>query len=529
MRQTMRKHRDRIVIYLILFAVVLPVLIHVSPMFITFPSRDSGVFMYIGKGILSGNIPYRDYWDHKGPVIYFINALGMLLMNGSAWGVWLLEVVSLFGAAVFSYEGLRRTLGKLPAAFGTILWVVFLPAVLPVGNFTEEFSLFFQFLLFLLFVLSIKNESRRLNFALGIVFGLTILLKPSNTGVEISVFLVYFFMGVSRKAYRKTAERVGMIVLGTVSVLSIAALFFYLNGALGYLWDEFIRYNFVYISSGNSRIQKLDIWLKGVSRLNLLATIGAAVWFIGIFYVLFRRKILGNAYYVVLVILIDLPIELLFSAISDRRFTHYFILWLPTLGMHAAFFAYILQQEMKSDPVAVGRFRISSAQVITIAFLVAFGFMRFQEQLALVSDVVNSVVAKGKLPYVGYKDAQIEVLDYLENNTSEDDYVFMWGNEVNFNFVANRRPPSRYMYIFMFFKSKYITAEMIAEFKEDILTNKPLLIDTSTTNTGITPFYCGDCPDSLVGELRQFLSDNYELETVLQENGWGVYRFIESQ
>jgi len=81
MRQTLRKHRDRIVIYLILFAVVVPVLIHVSPMFITFPSRDSGVFMYIGKGILSGNIPYRDYWDHKGPVIYFINALGMLLMN----------------------------------------------------------------------------------------------------------------------------------------------------------------------------------------------------------------------------------------------------------------------------------------------------------------------------------------------------------------------------------------------------------------------------------------------------------------
>ena len=74
---------------------VLPVLVSIlgtiialypsNPNNMTLPSRDSGVFLYIGWRFLNGDIPYRDVWDHKPPLIYFVDALGLTLTPHSLW------------------------------------------------------------------------------------------------------------------------------------------------------------------------------------------------------------------------------------------------------------------------------------------------------------------------------------------------------------------------------------------------------------------------------------------------------------
>lgn len=40
---------------------------------------DSAVFMVLGKGVAAGKLPYLDLYDNKGPMIFYINALGYLL------------------------------------------------------------------------------------------------------------------------------------------------------------------------------------------------------------------------------------------------------------------------------------------------------------------------------------------------------------------------------------------------------------------------------------------------------------------
>ena len=37
-----------------------------------FPTEDSSVFLYIGERMTEGGIPYRDFFDHKGPMLYFV-------------------------------------------------------------------------------------------------------------------------------------------------------------------------------------------------------------------------------------------------------------------------------------------------------------------------------------------------------------------------------------------------------------------------------------------------------------------------
>jgi hypothetical protein len=52
-----------------------------SPLFIdNYGISDSAIFLLIGKGITAGYIPYVDLFDHKGPVMFFIEALG--------WSIW---------------------------------------------------------------------------------------------------------------------------------------------------------------------------------------------------------------------------------------------------------------------------------------------------------------------------------------------------------------------------------------------------------------------------------------------------------
>src|SRR5512139_1241248 len=79
-----------------------------NPGNVTLPSRDSGVFLYVAWRFLSGDIPYRDVWDHKPPLIYFVDALGLTLTPDSLWGVWLLESVFVFFTLFFIYKLLDR-------------------------------------------------------------------------------------------------------------------------------------------------------------------------------------------------------------------------------------------------------------------------------------------------------------------------------------------------------------------------------------------------------------------------------------
>ena len=58
---------------LILSIVILALLSPLRPGNTIISYTDSSVFQYIGSSMLDGAVPYRDVFDHKGPLIYFIN------------------------------------------------------------------------------------------------------------------------------------------------------------------------------------------------------------------------------------------------------------------------------------------------------------------------------------------------------------------------------------------------------------------------------------------------------------------------
>ena len=114
--------------------------------FFSYPGRDGGIFLYVGSLILKGRIPYLEVWENKGPLVFYINALGQALSGGSRWGVWFLEFLFFFCAGVLGYIVIKRLMGGIPALVGTFIWTIVAGNVLQGGNFSEEYSLLFSFI-----------------------------------------------------------------------------------------------------------------------------------------------------------------------------------------------------------------------------------------------------------------------------------------------------------------------------------------------------------------------------------------------
>src|SRR5512145_2200455 len=115
-----------------------------NPNNMTLPSRDSGVFLYVGWRFLNGDMPYRDVWDHKPPLIYFVDALGIALTPDSLWGIWALRFIFVFLSLFFIYKLLDREFGVLAALAGTMTLASGCLTILEKGNVTEEYALVFQ-------------------------------------------------------------------------------------------------------------------------------------------------------------------------------------------------------------------------------------------------------------------------------------------------------------------------------------------------------------------------------------------------
>ena len=62
---------------------------------------DSSVYILNGNLINQGKEIYKDFWDHKGPILYLINYIGALIKNNGSIGINLVELILLTLLIIF--------------------------------------------------------------------------------------------------------------------------------------------------------------------------------------------------------------------------------------------------------------------------------------------------------------------------------------------------------------------------------------------------------------------------------------------
>ncbi len=79
-----------------------------SPLYIYNWWNDPHIYYSIGKGIINGEVVYKDTFDHKGPLIFFIYAIGYLISNTNLVGIYILESLILWVNLVFVFKIANR-------------------------------------------------------------------------------------------------------------------------------------------------------------------------------------------------------------------------------------------------------------------------------------------------------------------------------------------------------------------------------------------------------------------------------------
>jgi len=496
------------------------------------PDRDSGVFLYIGQQILDGSIPYRDVWDHKGPLIYYINALGLLIGHGSRAGVFFLEILSLFASVSLGYIAMKRTYGSIPAFFASIVWPLNLVYVLGGANLTEEYGLLFSFLTLYLFVRSRKSSSSLIFiFLIGAAFSLSFLLRPNNIGMQLSVAVFLLITGILTHRIYELFKQGIAFTMGAIAILIPALLYFKWNNALGDFFDQFIRYNIIYAGTDwNYRVDSVytGLTLFAPSGLTLIA---CAAWIIGIFYLRQKADITESHRALTALAIIGLPVEIILSNFSYRNYVHYFILWLPVYAVLAGFFIFQLISNFSHSFIRLFRRRIEVSHVWVFAILITTSGITLAQ-----------LFLDFRYIYLSHRKNPTADTETIRGNMVDTNYLLMWGAEASYYFFTKMRSPTRYVYQYPLYTCGYHTDEKIQEFLDDIARTHPLIVDTSATNEDTPPIDNNErskwkdtaSPEwksagcklyPKLDEVFDYINSRYKFVGYTEKNNWKIYKY----
>ncbi len=485
-----------------------------------YPSHDYSIFAYIGQQILRGKMPYTQLWDHKPPVIFYLNALGLKLFKGSLAGIWVPEVIGFFIGAVILFNILKRRFPAWISLAVLIPGLLHYVRVLDFGNYTEEVSLFFA-LCALGLAFQDENRRRRHNILIGLAFGLLAGLaftcKQNTVGAWGALLIMDLFAILpvkrSSEAFRIRLKFWLAALAGFILVNILWAVYFALNHALEAYWDVAFRFNLIYSEkSGESRLATAwttFTFLPTVSPWLFIAFISwipAAISCCRSGISAFSKK-----HPLTFWALIDLPIELVFSGLSGMNYQHYFILCIPPVIVLLCFVMNLLSDRLSA--------RVRIFQAGSVLFFIA-------ASLPLIPLYRNNYAPRSPSAYT-------KARDYLISETDQDRPILVWGSRSAIYVMSERYAPTAYfnerpLYLF----PGEVRGSQWNELLQDMQNDPPQVViythDTALPFIEESPSGCVIPPGAdYTIPVYNYFCENYQYETTINSgfrDAWEVYR-----
>lgn len=230
-----------------------------SPLFDAPSSRDSGMFLTIGKYWSEGYLPYIDLWDSKGPIIFFVNALGYSITH-SRLGVFIIQVLCLFIANLYHFKILLLQFKPKNAFIWTLLILLSLNYIYEAGDTVEEFILpllsasFYYLYKWSLTMNSRSSHPPRYAFLYGAVLSFALFSRLTNAvGICMAVFFITVLLS-ARKQWGNLLLNIGLFLSGFILVAFPFVCYFLANNALGDMWYAMFTYNLEYAGGSGFNI-----------------------------------------------------------------------------------------------------------------------------------------------------------------------------------------------------------------------------------------------------------------------------------
>lgn len=392
-------------------------LFHLYPGNHLYPVGDSAAFIYIGKQMIAGKVPYLDCFDHKGPLLYLIQYAGLSFARGSTDGLWAVEVVNM-AVTLLILVRLCALASERRSSSWLALLITFLACgwrVYEGGNFTEEYALPWISLALLVFYRFFRTGTYRKRdiILLGIAFSAVFLLRANMIAVWAACMPLVLVKFLKEKRFQDLGICAGLFLLGALIAAVPVIIYLFSHHAIESFADCYFTFNVHYTD---------DVGLDAVMLLHLFKVFSLMI-LPGMFALVISVATRGKDS-LRLVNLWCFAVGFLMLAMSGRDYPHYLITLLPILAFSftdlfdwtASFFTGDSGQEPRM-PV-----------LLLSCLAILFGSLGYH-------------VLTGKKVW-----PEAPEITWLKENTKKEDNVLILGNDVWPYLASDRATENRFFY-----------------------------------------------------------------------------------
>lgn len=501
---------------------------------------DPAIFAYEGALVRAGGMPYVTFWDHKGPLIYLINAAGLSISGGHIWGVWAAGLVAILAAAGMGYRAMRDAAGPTGALVGVLFFLFALSGIETASNMTEQYALPLSWgaALVLVHWSRAQCSTFRSALVLGALGALLVLLRANLVGAVATAALVMTAVLLRNRQGAALLRLVAGMALGACAVSVPVVVWLARGHALHAFWDQAILYNLLYAHTDWTQravAATAGVWLATVTAPLLLPVAGIVLCL----WRLQRRpadkpmnddRAYRNASHVVPLFAVTWPcVELAFASVSGRPFDHYFMMLLPPFALLAA--------AAIGEGIALAPPRVRGHALTRSPLLLATLFA-----LVTIRPVIDRFVLRaraGSLPPAAESSQTMLTASFVQANSAPTGRLLVWGLAGGVYFLADRPPASRYLFAFPLLTPGYgerVAPTFLAELRR---TPPELIVDATVSDESVPALSRWDATWSyprtrwqasyraMTPALRpfyDFVAQHYTAIAVVGPERWVVYR-----
>ena len=247
--------------------------------------RDGAIYQYIGHLLLNGKQPYADAFDHKGLLLYIINAIGCAISY--QWGMWIIDYLFMIGILCFSIKIANKYLSmKMSLLVCTIVYLDFQYNYW-IGNTPDYFALFF--LIYAFYAVIILFDEYRFTYAFlaGVCTSCCFWLKQTTIAPIVFMCCLYLFNVVCKNKMSLAIKSAAFFLFGMFSLSILICSFFLFNGTWNDMIRDYFMFNFMYSTHEISINTCLSVLIQYFGRLSMQLVV---VWSTIYVIIVIRKK-----------------------------------------------------------------------------------------------------------------------------------------------------------------------------------------------------------------------------------------------
>lgn len=388
---------------------------------------DEGIYRTIGISLSKGEVLYRDIWDNKPPLLYWIYAI---VPHSLFYPKLLSLFAGLLAVIIFYFFSARLFTSKISSYVSTIFFALLFATPYIEGNIANAENFMLAPILLAFYFLLFVSKSTKMYIFSGVLIGIAFLLKSVALFDICAITTIIVLTQIQTKSSRNienivatTKSLLPFFVSFIIPFLIVLVLFIGMGAFKEFITGAYID-NVGYVELGN--------YFLFPHGLVVFKTIGLFIGVIVLFIFNSRLKNQDRIIYTWLLF------SLYSAFFSQRPYMHYLLMLLPSYSLLVGYI-------------------ISSRKIIffnlALVLLIWVGVMQiftpYKKNRGYYENYISYITGRKdttsyQLFFDGNTPRDYKLANFIKTATKPTDTIFLWSDSAQIYALSDRSPIGRY-------------------------------------------------------------------------------------